>query len=217
MRTGRTSTLPAILFAALAASLCARAELPPPAQRAVNFATDVRPLLQEHCVACHGPDKQKSGYRLDSREAAVKGGDSGDAAILPGKSADSPLIQFVAGLDADKLMPPKKSDKPRLTAEQIGVLRAWIDHGAEWPEDPSVAKRDPLDWWSLKPIAKPAMPEIQNPKSKIRLTPSSARNSRKKISRRLPKPIPAHSAAASASTSPACRRRRKSLRSLCAR
>ena len=168
MRTGRSLILPAIIFAVLAGSLCLRAELPPSVQHAVDFAHDVRPILQERCFGCHGSEKQKSGYRLDARDAAIRGGDSGDAAIIPGKSADSPLIQFVAGLDADKLMPPKKSDKPRLTAGEIGVLRAWIDHGAVWPEDPSVAKREPLDWWSLKPIAKTGVPEIRNPQSAIR-------------------------------------------------
>ncbi|MEO6741120.1 MAG: DUF1553 domain-containing protein [Chthoniobacteraceae bacterium] len=160
MHSGPIPTIAAIVIATLAASLNAGTELPPPVQREVDFARDVRPLLQERCVGCHGPEKQKSGYRLDSREAALKGGDSGDAAIIPGKSADSPLIHFVAGLDADKLMPPKKSEKPRLTAEEVGVLRAWIDHGAVWPEDPSVAKRDPLDWWSLKPMTRPAVPEV---------------------------------------------------------
>src|SRR5207249_293260 len=90
------------------------AELPPAAKREVDFARDVWPLLQDRCIGCHGPEKQKRGYRLDSRDAAIKGGDSGDAAIVVEKSADSPLIHFVAGLDADKLMPPKKSDKPRL-------------------------------------------------------------------------------------------------------
>src|SRR6185436_12464571 len=147
MRTGRHSILKAAGTFVLAGSLCLAAELPPPAQRAIDFARDVRPFFHERCVACHGPEKQKSGYRLDTRDAALKGGDSGDAAIIPGKSADSPLIQFVAGLDADKLMPPKKSDKPRLSPEEIGVLRAWIDQGAVWPEDASTAKRDPLDWW----------------------------------------------------------------------
>ena len=157
-----------IIFSMLAAPLCIGAELPPAAQHKVDFARDIRPLLQERCIACHGPEKQKSGYRLDARDTAIKGGDSGDAAIIVGKSADSPLIHFVAGLDADKLMPPKKSDKARLTADEIGVLRAWIDQGPAWPEDASLAKRDPLDWWSLKPIVKIAAPEIHNPQSAIR-------------------------------------------------
>ena len=156
-------TFPALgaLAASFAGTFLQAAELPPAANRDVDFRRDVRPLFQERCIGCHGPEKQKSGYRLDTREAAVKGGDAGDAAILVGKSADSPLIHFVAGLDADKLMPPKKSDKPRLSADEIGVLRAWIDHGAVWPEDPSAAKREPLDWWSLKPMTRPAVPEVK--------------------------------------------------------
>ncbi len=152
---------------ALAAPLNA-AKLPPAAGRTVDFAKDVRPILQERCFGCHGPEKEKSGYRADSREAAIKGGDSGNAAIIVGKSADSPLIHFVAGLDADMLMPPKKSGKPPLTAGEIGILRAWIDQGANWPEDKSVAKRDPLDWWSLKPITRPAVPDLRAPRSAIR-------------------------------------------------
>ena len=177
----------------LLVTFCARvngAELPPPAQRTVDFARDVRPILQEHCIGCHGPEKQKSGYHLDTRDAAVKGGDSGDAAILPGKSAESPLIQFVAGLDADKLMPPKKSDKPRLTAGEIGILRAWIDHGAVWPEDAPLARNDPLDWWSLKAIQRPAIPEIQNPKSKIQNPKSNRRLHPRKARRKESHTIP---------------------------
>ncbi len=163
MRTGHSLTLPAILVATFARTICLSAELPPPAQRTVDFARDVHPILQERCIACHGPEKQKSGYRLDSRDSAIKGGDSDDAAIIVGKSAESPLIQFVAGLDADKLMPPKKSDKARLTADEISVLRAWIDQGVVWPDDASFAKRDPLDWWSLKPIARIAATDSGNP------------------------------------------------------
>ena len=118
-----------------------RAELPPAANRVVDFVRDVGPIFREHCLACHGEEKQKSDYRLDARDTALKGGEHGEAAIVVGKSAESPLIQFVGGLDADTLMPPKKSDKARLTAEQIGVLRAWIDQGAVWPERRSAKTR----------------------------------------------------------------------------
>ncbi len=182
MRTGRPLILTAIVFSALAENFAIAAELPPAAQRTVDFGTDVRPLLQERCIACHGPEKQKSGYRIDSRADAIKGGESGEAAIIPGKSTESPLIRFVAGLDEDLLMPPKKSDKPRLTATEIGVLRAWIDQGAVWPEDPSVAKHDPLDWWSLKPIVKPDVTALVRarddhpPGESARNLPSAATN-----------------------------------------
>ena len=101
-------------------------KLPPAAGVPVDFARDVQPLLADRCIKCHGPEKQKGGLRLDTKAAAMKGGDDGKA-IEPGKSADSPLIHFVGGLDEDKVMPPKGE---RLTAAQVGLLRAWIDQGA---------------------------------------------------------------------------------------
>jgi mono/diheme cytochrome c family protein len=135
-----------------------RAKLPEPAARAVDFAKDIRPILQERCIKCHGPEKQKGGYRVDVKETALTGGDDHAPNIHPGKSGESPLIQFVAGLDPDMKMPAKGDP---LTPEQIGLLRAWIDRGAVWPEDASAAKSDPLDWWSLKPLQRPEVPVIE--------------------------------------------------------
>src|SRR5262245_52776843 len=62
-------------------------ELPPAVDKKVDFAKDIEPILAANCIKCHGPEKQKSGFRLDSREAAIKGGDGG-AALVPGKSAE---------------------------------------------------------------------------------------------------------------------------------
>ena len=130
-------------------------KLPPAASREVDFVQDIQPLFEKHCLKCHGPEKQKGGWRVDVKEVALKGGDNFAPNVVTGRSAESPLIHFVAGLDADMKM-PEKGDP--LTAEQIGLLRAWIDQGAKWPESASVAHRNPLDWWSLQPIAKPATP-----------------------------------------------------------
>ncbi len=145
---------------------------------AVDFVRDVQPLFREHCLGCHGPEKQKSEYRLDMREVAMRGGESGTAAIVPGKSAESPLIEFVSGLDPDTRMPPKKSDKKRLTAAQVDVLRAWIDQGAPWPDSANVVAKDPRDWWSLKPIVRPAVPGagVRSQESEIRSQGSGVRN-----------------------------------------
>ena len=131
------------------------AKLPPAASRPVDFITDIQPLLAEQCVSCHGPEKQKNAYRLDVREVALKGGDSGHPAIRPGDSAKSPLIHFVSGLDPDSVMPPKG---PRLTDTQIGLLRAWIDQGAVWPDSATTRLADALDWWSLRPLQRPSLP-----------------------------------------------------------
>src|SRR5262245_8665453 len=107
--------------------------LPPPASRAVDFKREIQPLFAERCYSCHGVDKQKGGLRLDRKIDALTGGDSGKV-IAPGKSAESLLIQNVAGLDPDNLMPPKGKGEP-LSKEQIAVLRAWIDAGAAWPDE----------------------------------------------------------------------------------
>jgi hypothetical protein len=106
-------------------------KLPPPASKQVDFAQDVKPIFDLSCVRCHGPERPKSGFRLDNREAALKGGHEGPDDIVPGQSAKSRLIHYVAGLDPDTIMPPEGKGDP-LTREQVGVLRTWIDEGAAW-------------------------------------------------------------------------------------
>src|SRR5689334_23237689 len=96
----------------------------------VDFTRDVQPLFAEHCLKCHGAEKQKGGLRLDLKTAALKGGDDGKV-IDPGHAVDSKLIHLVEGRDPDKVMPAKG---PRLTPDQIGILRRWIDEGAVWPD-----------------------------------------------------------------------------------
>ncbi len=125
-------------------------KLPPAASTPVDFTRDIQPLLADRCVKCHGPEKQKADLRLDVKTRAMRGGESGKV-IEPGKSADSRLIHLVAGLDEDTVMPPKGE---RLTAGQIGVLRAWIDQGANWPD----AKSARSEHWSLQPLRAPAVP-----------------------------------------------------------
>src|SRR6186713_2820600 len=109
-----------------------------PASRAVDFATEIQPLFQKNCISCHGPEHQEGGLRLDQRQRALTGGDSG-AEIVAGKSAESRLVRVIAGTDEDfGLMPPKGKGKP-LTPEEIGLIRAWIDQGAKWPDDLALA------------------------------------------------------------------------------
>ena len=102
-------------------------------------------------MKCHGPEKQKADLRLDLKAFAMRGGESGKV-IEPGKSAESRLIHLVAGLEEDTVMPPKGD---RLTAAQIGILRAWIDQGANWPADLKPARSE---HWSLQPLRAPAVP-----------------------------------------------------------
>jgi len=122
-----------------------------------DFARDVRPVFERSCYGCHGPEKQKNGYRLDVRDIAIKGGDSGEAAVVPHDAKRSPLIRYVSGEDEEMLMPPKQSDKPRLTAAEVETLRAWIDAGPAWPDELAGATKDPKPHWSLTPLLKPAL------------------------------------------------------------
>jgi len=109
-------------------------KLPPAASKKdLTYDKDIKPLLENSCLKCHGPEKPKSKYRVDSREALIKGGESEEAAVVPGKSDQSPIVHYVADLVEDMEMPPtdKRDKYPPMTKEQIGILRAWIDQGAK--------------------------------------------------------------------------------------
>ena len=123
--------------------------LPPASTTTVDYVRHVQPIFQKHCYKCHGPDKQESSFRLDQKAAALRGGDWGDKPLVAGKSAESPLIKAVAGLLPDLKMPPKGE---RLTAEEIGVLRAWVDQGISWPETGGASGISGADHWSLQPV-----------------------------------------------------------------
>ena len=135
--------------------------LPPAAKSPVDFSRDIEPLFRESCYACHGPKQQMGGLRLDNKAAALEGGYSGPA-IKPGKSAQSRLIHLVAGLKKDLIMP---MGGERLTPEQVGLLRAWIDQGAEWPEEQGAAVEElqaGSKHWAFRPPQRSAPPKVRN-------------------------------------------------------
>lgn len=145
------------VFASLAFS-CLAAELPPPASGPIDFAKDVQPILSARCYECHADKKQKANLRLDDRENVLRGGESGKPAIVSGKSAESHLIQLVAGVKDDEIMPPKGE---RLNAKEIGILRAWIDQGAKWPDELAKGKAKTTHWAFVAPVK----PNVPNPKN----------------------------------------------------
>ena len=121
-------------FTAFAAATPDISKLPPAAaKKGLTYDNDIKPMFANSCLKCHGEDKPKSKYRVDSREAAIKGGKSDEAAVIPGKSEKSPMVLFVAGLVEDMEMPPtdKRDKYPALTKDQIALIRAWIDQGAK--------------------------------------------------------------------------------------
>ncbi len=99
----------------------------------VNFNRDIRPILANQCLKCHGPDLKKAGLDLQNPATALRQLKSGNFALVPGKSAESELIQRITSPDEDIRMPPKGKGE-QLSAAQIGKLRAWIDQGAKWEE-----------------------------------------------------------------------------------
>ena len=115
---------------ALTATAAAKKEIPPASKKTgLTFDKDIKPIFEKSCFECHGDKKQTAKLRLDSLAATLKGGENGKAVVV-GKSADSSLVKSVARLVEDDAMPPEGKGKP-LTAEQIGLIRAWIDQGAK--------------------------------------------------------------------------------------
>lgn len=128
----------------------------PTAAQAEFFETKVRPLLAENCFGCHGKDLDLAHLRLDSREALLKGGDSGPA-IAPGDPDKSLLI--VAVRQTGKVKMPQGRQK--LTEDQIRDLEEWVRMGAPWP---SGADSGSKKLWSLKPLSKPPLPKVKTAK-----------------------------------------------------
>jgi hypothetical protein len=116
------------------------------AESSPEFSRDIQPIFQRRCYVCHGPQVQMKGLRFDDRQTAMR-------AIQPGDSAHSRLIEMATGAGG-KFMPPTG---PRLSADEVALLRAWIDRGAQWPD---AAAKPGL--WSLQVIRNPAPPAVQN-------------------------------------------------------
>jgi hypothetical protein len=130
--------------------------LPPPLARPVDFLGDVQPLLRKHCFECHAAGNEEGGLNLGIRERVLEGADHGPV-LVSGDSANSRLIHLVAAIDKQEMMPPNA--KP-LSRDEVGLLRAWIDQGAKWPDGADVL--DPRTeqakkHWAFQPLH--AVPE----------------------------------------------------------
>src|SRR5215207_5014196 len=135
-----------------------------PARADEFFEKQVRPLLLQHCLSCHGPDKQKAGLRLDSKAGWQTGGDSGPA-IQPGKPDASLLIKAIHGKDGLVQMPPKG----QLTDREIAILTKWVQDGAIDPREGGQVKlggttvEEARKWWAFQPVKCPAVPMSARP------------------------------------------------------
>src|SRR5262245_44693081 len=137
MRSNRFALLACL---SLPLSLLAASKLPAPATMQVDFKQHVQPILAAKCHSCHGSKVQQSGLRLDKRQNALRGGDYGPV-ILPGKSAESKLIKRLVDGDGGMQMPPTGP----LSPEDVGILRAWIDQGADFRTTIAEAPPVPTD------------------------------------------------------------------------
>ncbi|HCP12465.1 MAG TPA: hypothetical protein DIT89_09045, partial [Planctomycetaceae bacterium] len=129
------------------------------AEKSPDFESQIRPLLQQHCSQCHGPETQRGGLRLEARSFFFRGGDSGPV-VNPGQSDSSLLIHRITSLDTDLQMPP---EGPRLTPVEVQLLRSWIDAGASWPETDydRQALIDPRkQHWSFQPLPSRIVPPV---------------------------------------------------------
>ena len=114
----------------------------------INFSRQIRPILSENCIACHGPDDKgrKGKLRLDDEQDA-KRDRKGDFVILPGKPEQSELIKRIESTDPDDVMPPPKQHKT-IPPAQVALLKEWIKQGAVWGRH-----------WSYEPVARPSVPK----------------------------------------------------------
>lgn len=126
---------------------------------AVDFEKEILPILEENCLDCHGPDKQKSEFRVDQRAVMLHGGDSGLASIVPGDPESSFLVEVIDGSNEDMLMPPRERGGEPLTSEQVALIESWIAEGAQWPGQMDEAIDKTTDLWSFQPVERPAVPE----------------------------------------------------------
>ena len=138
----------ACCLAAVVALVWAGGSVPAGANEAapLRFDRDIRPILAENCLSCHGPGKQEAGLRLDTAGGSTASLDSGMRGIVPGEPAASELLARIRSTDADTQMPPPHARKT-LSDEEKLRLEQWIASGAPYEQH-----------WSFRPLERPAVP-----------------------------------------------------------
>jgi len=127
----------------------------------VSYNRDIRPIMSDTCLRCHGPDKSSRmmDLRLDIREEALKKTATGVTPIVPGNPDESAIVQRIFSEDPARLMPPSYSHK-ELSADEKELVRRWVAEGAEYEGH-----------WAFQPITRPAVPEIRDAKAPVHNPP----------------------------------------------
>jgi mono/diheme cytochrome c family protein len=126
----------------------------------VDYTRQIKPILATHCYACHGALQQKAGLRVDTARSLREGGNDGPA-IVPGNGGASPVIAHVTASNGARPMPPPGLGEA-LSAQEIRVLRTWIDQGALAPADER-PEPDPREHWAFHAAVRPAVPVVKDP------------------------------------------------------
>src|SRR5262245_32328281 len=156
------SRLPLIAaWVVIASATPARSADPPVSpQEAAFFEKRIRPVLVEHCFSCHGEKKQEGGLRLDSRDALLKGADSGPV-VVPARPDESELVEAIQQT-GDLKMPPKG----KLAPDAIAAFTEWIKMGLPWPKAAGDKTQDAAQiaksHWAFQPVLKPAAPAVRD-------------------------------------------------------
>ena len=123
----------------------------------VDYLRDVKPILTQHCVRCHGETKVEAGLRVDTAAAIREGGDSGSA-LRPRDGGESLLLQVITGKHSDIAQMPYK--RPALEAALVDKLRAWVARGAPAPSDEAPGR---FEHWAFLPPHRPSEPRVSAP------------------------------------------------------
>src|SRR6266446_352694 len=124
----------------------------------IDFSKEIQPILQQSCVKCHGPEKQKGKLRLDSKEGAFKGGKDG-VVIIAGDAEKSELYRrIILPKGNDDVMP---NEGEPLTKAQTDLFRDWINQGAVWPDTVVAKAPTPAPGPALPPDFKPGPAETK--------------------------------------------------------
>jgi mono/diheme cytochrome c family protein len=135
------------------------------------LANEVLPVIADRCLQCHGAKRQKGGLRLDSKQAATIGGESG-LIWHPGRADESEIVRRIESDDLELRMPPKGE---ALSTKQINAIVRWIDEGARWPDEFANDFEAAVEpFWSLKPLVLPIVPAITNEQAEKTRNPIDA-------------------------------------------
>jgi mono/diheme cytochrome c family protein len=128
------------------------------AEEKVSFPDQIAPILQRRCLSCHNSSDRKGSLSLETAESWTTGGESGEP-VVPGEPEESYLLELITPVQGRAAMP---KDADPLRAEEIALVRAWIAQGAEWPAGLKLepARVASTDWWSLRVLERPAVPQL---------------------------------------------------------